>query len=347
MDIVDKNTFDTSRGLVYEYLQEQFHAKYMELSIQHTVDGAAGLRTLWSSSENQELSTTIRNADGAYSTQSALCFGEKKKLWIVDADKGPLRTTSSCHDLWSGVTDLPAYRPPVDNASMFTSVLIPICRPNNRILGVLNVESARYYEFDDFDPDEMFALADALGVLYDLFEIHKLQAQGTRDAMDQLRKIRSSASSPRSITPQVFISFSDRADDRVVGILLDVLQGLESHPRIVTWQEIDASGQIGQQIDDAINASHVGVCYLSEPNGQGGFEDNDNVLIEVGMFRERDVTQKQATCLLVREKASPQCPFNVASDRILYVPRTGNGVNEPMLRAELESRLKWLMLSAG
>jgi len=198
----------------------------------------------------------------------------------------------------------------------------------------------------DFDPEELRVLADALGVLYDLEEIHKMQTQGTKDALDHLGRIKELAGPLRHITPQVFVSFSDRADDEVVGILLEVLQDLETQPRVVTWRDIDASGQIGEQIDKAINDSQVGVCYLSEPNGQDGYQDNDNVLIEVGMFRERDVTQEQDTCLLIREVNSPKCPFNIAGVRIVYVPRTTNGLNDPMFRSELKSKLKWTIANA-
>jgi len=328
--------------LVYEYLLEQFDARYFDLSIEYAVNDSPGLRTLWSS-ERREFSSVIKNADNTYASQSALCYNQKKPLWVVDADKKPLQAGENCRDMWSKLAELPPYRAPVDHTPLFTSVLIPICRPNNRILGVMNVDSSKYYEITDFDSDELTILADALGVLYDLHEIHKMQTQGTSDALDHLGKIKESAGPPRHITPQVFVSFSDRADNEVVGILLDVLQNLESQPRVVTWRDIDASGQISKQIDEAINDSQVGVCFLSEPNDQDGYQDNDNVLIEVGMFRERDVTQEQETCLLIREKNSPRCPFNIAGDRIVYVPRTSNGVNDPMFRSDLKSKLNWII----
>src|SRR3954454_17774984 len=129
VDIVDSGTFDRTRQLVHEYLQEQFDAKYFELSIEHEVNGSPGLRTFWSS-EKREFSTQIRDPDGTYASQAARCYGEKKSLWVVDAEKKSLQTGKNHRDLWSNISSLPPYRSPVDHAPIFTSVLIPICRPN-------------------------------------------------------------------------------------------------------------------------------------------------------------------------------------------------------------------------
>jgi hypothetical protein len=342
VDIVDRDTLSDIRQLVFEYLQDQFDAEYLDLSIQHEVDGVAGLRTFWSSA-NRDFSGQIRDPDGAYKSQVSLCYGEKKPLWIVATDQRALRTAEGYHDMWSEVTELPRYRPPMDKQPLFTSVLIPVFRPNDRILGVMVIECSKFHDIADFDPQELIALADALGVLYDLHELHEIQAQGTHDAVDHLRRLKASARSPQIAKTQVFVAYSNKADDQVVGIIVNEIGRLEGPPKVIKWRDMEAAGQINTQIDEAINTSGFGVCYLSESSGEESFQDNDNVLIEAGMFREREVSQGQATCLLVREANSPPCPFDIAGHRILYVPRENGVLNGEMFHAELRRKLSWLM----
>jgi hypothetical protein len=345
VDIVDWGTLSDVQQLIFDYLQEEFDAKYLELSIQHEVNGVPGLRTFRSSS-NRSFSVQIEDANGEYTCQAALCYAERKSLWIVGVDQKPLRIAQGYWDMWSEVTALPKYRPPLDQQALFTSVLIPVCRPNDRILGVMVIESSKYQDKSQFDEQEFLDLADAWGVLYDLREFNEIQTRGTRDAVEHLRKLKDLAGFPQMSKAQVFLSYADKADNRVIGLVIEEIGKLRDSPTIVKWRDIEASGQITTQIDDAINASRFGVCYLSEPGGQDGFQDNANVLIEAGMFHEREVSQGGTICLLIRERNSPPSPFDIANQRILYVPRENGVLNPELFKAELEGRLAWLMQNA-
>jgi hypothetical protein len=342
VDIVDRDTLNTLQDLIFEYLRDEFDAKYLDLSIQQEVSGAPGLRTFWSSSRRDH-SSPIKDPEGAYTSQTALCYDMKTPLWIVGLAQEPLRDAEGYKDIWSQVTDLPKYRSPINDRSLLTSVLIPIHRPNDRILGVMDVESSKYQDIADFDSEELVALADAWGVLIDLRDFNDIQTQGTRDAVKHLRSLKNSAGFPQIAKPQVFVAYSTRADNRVVGIIVEEIGRLPGPPKVVKWRDIEASGNITAQIDDVINTSRFGVCYLSEPTGQGTFQDNTNVLVEVGMFHEREVSQDQAICLLIRERNSPPSPFDIAHQRFLYVPRENGDLNIELLHAELESKLGWLM----
>jgi hypothetical protein len=342
VDIVDRDTLDNVRDIIFSYLKDEFGALYLDFSIQYPVNRAPGLRTIWSSSD-RDYSLQIKDSGGAYASQAALCYESKQPMWIVGADQRALRVTADYQDMWSDMTDLPAYRPPLDDRALFTSVLIPVRRPNDRILGVMVVESSAYQDIADFDKEEFLALADAWGVLYDLREYNDIQARGTRDAVDHLRKIKDSAGFPQMGKTQVFLAFSDRADNQVVGIIAQEIGKLAGPPKIVKWRDIEESGRITTQIDDVIHTSRFGVCYLSEPGGGAAYQDNANVLIEVGMFHEREVAQQQAICLLVREKQSPESPFDIRDQRMVYVPRDNGVLNKEALMADLEVRLKWLM----
>jgi hypothetical protein len=342
VDIVDDDTFSDARQLVCEYLEDQIDGVYFELALEHLVNDVTGLRTFWSSA-NRYFSMQIRDPDGAYSSQVALCYGAAKPLWIVGADHGPLRSAKGYLDMWSGLSDLPQYREPIDE-DLFTSVHIPMFRPGNRVLGVMYVESSTYLDIADFDRQELALLADALGVLLDLRQLNAVQAQGTHDALANLRRTKDAVVFPQIAKPQAFVAFSPRADEEVVGILLDELEALTDRLRVLPWDRIDETGTISTQLAQAISTSQFGVCYLSEPNGQGGYQDNANVLFEAGMLHAVSLSsQEQAAWLPIREERSPSAPFDFAGDRIELVPRTGDRLNEQLFRSHLRTRLLRLL----
>ena len=80
VDIVDERTIEEIRKLVYTYVRNELEATYFSLASEQIVNGRIGLRTVWST-ENEEHATTIRTADGSYSSRfqshlvSAYLFG--------------------------------------------------------------------------------------------------------------------------------------------------------------------------------------------------------------------------------------------------------------------------------
>jgi hypothetical protein len=345
VDIVDDQTLIEARTLVREYIEEELDAAYMELARAHTVNEAPGLRTWWSSA-NKDFSTTIKGPDGNYSSQLAVCFDLAKPLWIVNPEHQPLRRTPSYVDLWSGVTELPLYRAPLDR-DLFTSICIPMFRPNNRILGVLYLESASFLDIAEFDSEELALLADALGVLLDLRDLNQVQTQGTRDAISNLRRIKESVVFPQIARPQIFVAFSARADQEVIGVLADVLKEFGSQLRMVQWNQIDDSGTITTQLAEAITSSRFGLCYLSEPREDPGrYTDNPNILFEAGMLHALTVLSihERSGWIPLREENSPTPPFDFAGERIELIPRVGDGrLNEALFRARLKARVRRLL----
>jgi hypothetical protein len=110
-----------------------------------------------------------------------------------------------------------------------------------------------------------------------------------------------------------------------------------------------ASGNINQQVADAITNCHLGVCYLSaRRNGDGAdagdglaFVDNANVLFEAGMLYalKQQPGATPASWIVIREseELGGPPPFDLASERMVIVPRDDHGV---LLRDEFQNALR-------
>ncbi len=344
VDIVDERTIEEIRKLVYDYVRDELEAAYFSLACEQTVDSRPGLRTVWST-ENEEHATTIRTLDGRYSSQISVSFDQRKPLWIVNREQKPLRQSETYDDLWSEVPDLPRYEAPV-NREMKTSIIVPLIHWS-RVLGVIYLESTSYLEITAVAKDELSLLADALAILFDLRQANRAQVTGTRDAVSELQGILSTTKFPRLTKPQMFVAFSSRADDAVMGVVQEVLNEFSTILKIVQWNRIEQSGSITLQLIEQIAKSRFGLCYFSEPARDGGeFEDNPNVLFEAGMLHSltNAPAGRPSGWVPVRERRSSRVPFDFASERIVIVPRNENGeVMEERFRSDLRRRMRALL----
>jgi GAF domain len=347
VDIVDEHTIDEVRDLVYAYVRDELEAAYFSLASEQTVDGRVGLRTLWSTA-NEDHSTTIRTPEGSYSSQISVAFGERKPLWIVNPDQRPLRQSREYVDQWSGVTDLPSYQAPIDR-DMRTSIILPLIHWS-RVLGVICLESTSCLEITEVAKDELQLLADAVAILSELRQTNRAQVTGTRAALSDLKTVLSSTRFPRITKPQVFVAFSSQADDEVVGVIRQVLDEFGDVLRIVPWNKIEDSGSITLRLIEEIARSTFGVCYFSEPvaGPDGHFEDNPNVLFEAGMLHSltNSPVGTPSGWIPIREKQSPRIPFDFASERILLIDRNRDGeLMEERFRTDLRGKVKTLLRS--
>jgi hypothetical protein len=345
VDIVDEHTIDEVRDLVYAYVRDELEAAYFSLASEQMVDGRVGLRTVWSTT-NQDHSTTIRTPEGSYSSQISVAFGERKPLWIVNPEQKPLRRSGEYVDQWSGVTDLPSYQAPIDR-DMRTSIILPLIHWS-RVLGVIYLESTSCLEITEVAKDELLLLADAVAILSELRQTNRAQVEGTRAALSDLKTILSTTRFPRITKPQVFVAFSSRADDEVVGIIQQVLSEFGDVLRIVLWNRIEESGSITLRLIEEIARSRFGVCYFSEPvtASDGHFEDNPNVLFEAGMLHSltNSPVGTPSGWIPIREKQSPRIPFDFASERMLLIERNREGeLMAERFRADLRGKVKALL----
>jgi hypothetical protein len=347
VDIVDDQTLDAVRDLIYAYVSDELDAAYFSLACEQQVDNRVGLSTMWSS-ENQNHATTIRNAEGSYTSQISVSFDQGKPLWIVDPERGSLRRADSYVDLWSEMVDLPTYQAPI-NRDMKTSIIVPLVHWS-RILGVIYLESTSYLEIADVTKDELTLLADTIAILLELRRANRAQITGTRAAVSDLSLTLRNTKFPRLTKPQIFVAFPGRADDNVIGVIHQVLDEFSDALRVVQWSGIEESGSITLGLIEEIARSRFGICYFSEPaeDADGGFSDNANVLFEAGMLHSltNSPVAMPTGWIPIREKQSPKIPFDFASERILIISRHNNGtLAEETFRADLRKRVEVLLRS--
>jgi hypothetical protein len=116
----------------------------------------------------------------------------------------------------------------------------------------------------------------------------------------------------------------------------------------VQWNGIEESGSITLGLIEEIARSRFGICYLSEPaKGAGNeYSDNPNVLFEAGMLHSltNSPIATPAGWVPIRERRSPEIPFDFASERILIITRSNDGrLAEETFRADLRKRVKALL----
>jgi len=355
VDIVDDARFDSVRDLVYRYVTKQLSGEYFELLRQESGgsgDRQSWLRTFWSSADDRLHFWPIRSDDGSYTNPVTYAFDNECPMWVVSPEKDPLDEADEHHDLWSKTPKLSRYQPS-SSQSTRTAVIMPLRL--QRSYGVYCFESSRYIEITDVAKVELKRLADALTILYRLWETNKAQSAGTEHAIGDLREALQQAKFPRLAKPHFFVAFSNKADETVKLIIRDTLEEFAAKLEYTDWTQMDESGNISAQIAKEILESRFGICYLSEPDGDASatarrYHDNPNVVFEAGMLHARTTAAAEtdggepAGWIPVREPESPAPPFDFAAERILQVPRSKTGdLNKSRLSEMLRARIAALL----
>lgn len=348
VDIVNADIFGELKALIQYYVKESLSVDYFEFMRLGIVDGRPGLSTLWPS--EGYISNSIKDVNGIYNGQTAYAFDKGVSLWVVDKNKAPLAATSAYVDLWSGKTDLPEYHTPRDvKEDIRTAIMIPL-RENARVIGLLDFESSRYIGITEAAKKELCTIAESISMLYSLERINYTQRMSTKDALHELERTLKSKHLPRLSKPKLFLAFSSRADDQVIGTIQQVLSEYEDKLDLVAWDAISKTGNINTQIVDDILSSKYGICYFSEPvqesGGQYRYRDNPNVLIEAGMLHALYHADSESTegWIPIREPNSPPPPFDFVAERRLDVIRKTDGeLNEHQFKSVLRKRINSLI----
>lgn len=346
VDIVNTEIFDHARTLVEKYLKDALNINYFEFMRETVVSGCTGLETVWATS--QKHSEPIKSPDGNYTNQICFAFDERIPLWVVGKDKAPLIKSEAYMELWSGRDSLPKYAP-VEGYEIRTAIIIPVRKKGGSLLGVLDLESVEYLDITETAKNELSLISEAIGLLS---EREAMIANDTADTKTALRNLENSFGSKsllRLSKPQLFFAWPSKADQSVIAAIRTALDGFSDRVKIITWDEIEISGNINDQIIEHLLGSTYGVCYFSEPSGADAdshYVDNANVLIEAGMLHvlSQHDQSSAAAWIPVREQEPPPIPFDFIAQRILTVPRLQSGeLNEKLFVEQLRKRIESLL----
>jgi hypothetical protein len=311
-----------------------------------------------------------------------LTYKKNKPIWIVSHPERPLQEAEAkdLKDLWSetDADNLPPYRTE-HQLKMHTSVIHPLSK-EGRAFGVVEFATESYFTPTPASKEEIQTLAAVISRAYQLWDVRKAQHRNTERAIDRLKEALENESWTRLALPKLFVAYpggerlegKEREDHRaVIESINAVVEKFENKLEPVFWEKIAETGNINAQVIREILNSEFGLCYFSEPsvtlqcptdssevaaevNSQDlarekegvKFQDNANVLFEAGMMQALTNSPNALfkAWISIREKASIDIPFDIVSERILYIDREG-GFRQDDFEKDLEDLMESLFKS--
>jgi len=333
MDGIYEGQLTRISRIVQTYTQKTLNIQTTKVFVSTLVDGKIALERRNLGSLNAEITESVRDSQSDYRGQVFMAYDREKPLWIVSKEgQRNLRDVDNYSDLWSGVRNIPKFRPRKGSFEaaenpIKTSISIPLKkRRDGRVFGIINFRTSDYIEATQEAMNELSLLADTMSFLLGLYEARKISGYHSDMAIEVIEN-RLNDSMPRLTKPMVFVASSKRADQEVVSCILLNLEKFSSQIEYVHWERIEAPGNIISQLLDVIGRSRYGICYFSEKNENDQFFDNSNVIFEAGMFHGRIGIDSStfSPWIAIREEKSPEIFFDIAQERILLVNRNQNG----------------------
>ncbi len=345
VDIIETDRFNHVCSLIEKYCKDTLDIQYTKLHLASDIDGQRGLRRYPLGSSTVENVMPVKNVNGHYNSQTALAYDKAKPLWVVSFQGE--KTLDRCQkyiDHWSNLRTLPTYRSTSESNihGIRTSIVVPI--PDDKIvLGVINFRTEKHIEITTDAKNELLKVAEAIGMLIKLRRFADSQKLNTEAALDHLNEVLLRPQ-PKLTKPKIFLASSSRANPDVINLVKSVL-GEDTYKKyldLVYWKAMDKPGNINQQLLEAISECRYGICYFSQNVAENIYEDNINVVFEAGMFHGRvdGLSSSPSSWIPIREHQSPELPFDFASERILWVPRSKLGnLNERSFASNLRKTL--------
>ena len=347
--VIDRNHYKRVKGLIDKYCRDTLGIEFIKLYLAAEKEGQPGLKRFGMQALDLEDVKEIKTSGGHYNGQTSFAYDKRKPLWIVSASgKQKLKNCDRSRDQWSGLRAIPTYLTTggVDDSGIMTSIIVPISDGDD-VLGVVNFESSDYVDSTDEAKSELSKIAQTLGILIRLYRAADAQESSADLALENLQEV---LSRPlyKLTKPKIFLASSADAEPDVIGVVLGVLKENAYVQRLdlVYWKDMDQPGSINRQLLEAIARCRYGICYFSQKDGKDKYVDNINVVFEAGMFHGRvhEITPVPASWVPIRERQSPDLPFDFAQERILWVERNKSGTLKtksfvPALRRTLDALL--------
>jgi hypothetical protein len=362
IDFIDQTHYILVQQQIEKYLRIQLGATQVALFKPETVDDREGMTTVWSE-PNFCIHQTLRE-DGqekgktgtpGYRRQLAMAIGEQRNLWVISEDSH-LGPGNPGVDVWGKErrTDLPNFYVAANAKPSKTQVVLITKDAQSQSNGAFLIEMSKVIRPSIVLRREMQLIADAIGLLHATDASTREQREGTAQAIDNLSDLVGRLELDTGARPMMFIASSSRASKDVMKAIEKVLEGFDEHIFVEPWDKAHMPGNINVQLVDKIRKSQYGICYLSEPaerksryvSGKHRYQDNANVLVEAGMLHI--VTAVDAGSgtgwIPIREKDSPDAPFDLGNQRMVFVERDMHGkVNIEELTKDLTDKLNALL----
>jgi len=343
IDILRDDEFKSVLSATKEYLENNFNVTTVERLSEVVSEGIPKLAP--SFGDDQYDLYPVRNEDGTPNGISSAAFTTKRNLWVTPDDglDQTLIRAEKLQDRWDPDRDidLPTYLDVHDaddepiGGRVKTLISIPIRRRGSTI-ALVYFESEDVLVPSDRAKDEFAEIAKSLAWLYDL-NVHNRE---TRDATEEeIRALEKASRETYDWRPVVslFFAYPGDGESDVNTALAEILQDRASQNwfTLDDWAKNKSGGRIPAEIEGKIRSAAYFVAYLSEPSGAVGdhaprYVDNPNVLYEAGVFQGLvDDTNRSNNWLLIREKSSPEPPFDIGTFNTLIVPRDDQGTLEP------------------
>ena len=346
-DAIDDEVFSNCLELISEYLVLA-GSTYYEATVDGVrLDGAPYLQRVWGSSSSWDTSngnsnyTIYESSDRrSFHGLRAHVYHEGKPIWIVADDPAvPIAKQQSAYrDHWRNQMIETQYIDLV-RSNACTSIYLPLAVADDRVFGVLVMEFDSCILPSAARVSEVRELSEALATL---LWLHHTSAQHLKNTRNAYARLLNNVSFDRSTLQTVSAFFASplRVDEAVLETVTRTFA--ERGVKLVCWRDLHEAGTILEQIEERIAGCNFGICYLSEKadeqaeSGELPFFDNANVLFEAGMMqagkRLKPVGRAaggkgKPLWIAIRENAnlSGPPPFDLASLRMIVVPRTGDG----------------------
>lgn len=350
VDILNKNLFFKVKGIINDYAYRRWGVRFVKIMrLKLDADGNRILeKFFWDEYTGSGYKGDMVNIDNSKG-QMAFVIHQKKPAWITCADRvSYLDDCNQYRDCWSDLKNIPNYQAVTRHEKMKTSTIVPfyeeIGQEEKYLRGVANFETPHFILFNDEHEQEIKYLTETIAELLNLYTIRERQESNTNFAINKLRY-------KLDIFPQghrenkVFIASSIRGAHDVKEAILEVLNFDFPNIGIVDWEENYEPGSVTETIFSEIEKCMYGICYFSEKDESSkNYVDNINVVFEAGLMHAKFRSFKDETPLWIpiREKDSPQFPFDVKDFNTIVVPRDEK---EKLIVDEFKEKLRRFLIT--
>lgn len=354
IDFIDSGHYELVQRQIKKYLSVQLEATQVALFEKTRVDDRAGITTVWSY-PNFRIHQTLRDENGDYRRQLAMAIGEHRNLWVI-SDNGCLDYDNRGTDIWGEVDDaeLPPFYVATNASPSRTAIALITNNAQGQANGAFLIEISKVIRPSQVLRHEMQLIADAVGLLHATDVATQEQREGTTRAIATLSDLVGRLELDTGPRPLMFVASSSRAPEDITAAMDEVLSKFDDHVFVEPWHRMHQPGNINLQLVEKIGKAQYGVCYMSEEvepeqrpaNGDHRFKDNPNVLVEAGMLHVVTATDALSGTgwIPIREKDSPEVPFDLGNQRMVLVERDADGeANIEEFRKDLTAKIESLL----